>query len=133
TQYHKAQHNINETYNFYRQLLEERKHELIKELDNAFTEKQTILTNQMQKIDDTLTRANQPLDFSDRLFKNSSTTEILIFKKQLENKLNTIIQIMPDPNMHSAFEIEFVSNFQAIQTGVRNTFGYVRTSPEMTT
>ncbi|CAF0982433.1 unnamed protein product, partial [Didymodactylos carnosus] len=133
TQYHKAQHDINETYNFYRQLIEERKHELIKELDNGFTEKQTILTSQMQKIDETLTKANQPLDFSDRLFKNSSTTEILLYKKQLENKLNTIIQIMPDPNMHSAFEIEFVSNFQAIQTGVRNTFGYVRTSPEMAT
>lgn len=30
TQYNKAQHDINETYAFYRQLIEERKHELIK-------------------------------------------------------------------------------------------------------
>lgn len=30
TQYQKAQHDMNETYNFYRQLIEERKHDLIK-------------------------------------------------------------------------------------------------------
>ncbi|CAF2363970.1 unnamed protein product [Rotaria sp. Silwood2] len=131
TQYNKAQHDINETYAFYRQLIDDRKHELIKELDNAFNEKQTILTNQMQKIDEAVERANLPLEFSDRLFKNSSTTEILIFKKQLENKLNTLVQTIPDPNgQSSTFELEFVSNFQAIQTGVRNTFGYVRSSPE---
>ncbi|CAF5002520.1 unnamed protein product, partial [Rotaria socialis] len=44
----------------------------------------------MQKIDDAAERANLPLEFSDRLFKNSSTTEILIFKKQLENKFNSL-------------------------------------------
>ncbi|CAF1954461.1 unnamed protein product [Rotaria magnacalcarata] len=131
TQYNKAQHDINETYSFYRQLIDERKHELIKELDNAFNEKQTNLTNQMQKIDDAAERANLPLEFSDRLFKNSSTTEILIFKKQLENKFNSLGQAIPETNgQSSTFELEFVSNFQAIQTGVRNTFGYVRSSPE---
>jgi hypothetical protein len=52
------------------------------------------------------------LEFSDRLFKNSSTTEILMFKKQLENKLNTLNQIIPDINGQAAFELEFVSNFQ---------------------
>ncbi len=77
TQYNKAQHDINETYTFYRQLIDERKHELIKvllemlfffvienlfsfeqELDNSFSEKQTMLTNQMQKIDEAVERAN---------------------------------------------------------------------------
>ena len=73
------------------------------------------------------------MEFSDRLFKNSSTTEILMFKKQLENKFNSLVQTMPDTNgQPSTFELEFVSNFQAIQTGVRNTFGYVRSSPETT-
>ncbi|CAF1645723.1 unnamed protein product, partial [Adineta ricciae] len=129
-QYNKAQHDINETYNFYRQLLDERKHDLIKELDTSFSEKQNLLTSQMQKIDDAIERANLPLEFSDRLFKNSSTTEILMFKKQLETKLNTLNQSIPDSNGQTAFELEFVSNFQAIQTGVRNTFGYVRSSAE---
>jgi len=129
-QYNKAQHDINETYNFYRQLIDERKHDLMKELDNSFTERQNLLTNQMQKLDEAIERANLPLEFSDRLFKNSSTTEILMFKKQLENKLNTLHQLIPDANGSMSFELDFVSNFQAIQTGVRNTFGYVRSSPE---
>jgi hypothetical protein len=92
-----------------------------------------MLTNQMQKIDEAVERANlvnkffvlffififiyfQPLEFSDRLFKNSSTTEILMFKKQLENKFNSLVQTMPDTNgQTSSFELEFVSNFQVKQ------------------
>lgn len=102
-----------------------------KELDNSFTERQNLLTNQMQKLDEAIERANlvrkfneknasnfflffclQPLEFSDRLFKNSSTTEILMFKKQLENKLNTLHQLIPDANGSMSFELDFVSNFQ---------------------
>ena len=53
------------------------------------------------------------MEFSDRLFKNSSTTEILIFKKQLENKLNTLAQTIPDSNGQlAALELEFASNSQ---------------------
>ncbi|CAF3928342.1 unnamed protein product [Rotaria magnacalcarata] len=48
-----------------------------------------------------------------------------MFKKQLENKLNALNIILPDTNGQSTFELEFVSNFQAIQTGIRNTFGYL--------
>lgn len=35
-----------------------------------------------------------------------------MFKKQLENKLNTLNQVLPDLNVQSLFELEFVSNFQ---------------------
>jgi hypothetical protein len=70
-----------------------------------------------------------------------------MFKKQLENKFNSLVQTMPETyGQTTSFELEFVSNFQvrspaspddsqrllqqAIQTGVRNTFGYVRSSPD---
>jgi hypothetical protein len=35
-----------------------------------------------------------------------------MFKKQLENKLNTLHQLLPDTDGQSSFEVEFVSNFQ---------------------
>ena len=35
-----------------------------------------------------------------------------MFKKQLENKLNTLQQILPEGNGQVSFELEFVSNFQ---------------------
>ncbi len=38
-----------------------------------------------------------------------------MFKKQLENKLNTLNQIIPDTNGLSSFELEFVSNFQVTE------------------
>ncbi len=114
----------------------------LQELDNTFNEKQNFLTNQMQKFDEAIEHANlvinsnsfllkkkessfylflQPLEFSDRLFKNSSTTEILLFKKQLENKLNTLHQILPDTNGQSSFELEFVSNFQVKKNNRKHT------------
>jgi hypothetical protein len=35
-----------------------------------------------------------------------------LFKKQLENKMNGLQQVLPDTNGLSPFEVEFVSNFQ---------------------
>lgn len=36
-----------------------------------------------------------------------------MFKKQLENKFNSLVKTIPDTNGQSlAFELEFVSNFQ---------------------
>lgn len=36
-----------------------------------------------------------------------------MFKRQVENRLNTLQQILPDTtNGQSSFELEFVSNFQ---------------------
>lgn len=117
-------------------------------MDAIFSERQNLLTNQIQKLDEIIERANlvknfeetkkktliflfffvQPLEFSDRLFKSSSTTEILMFKKQLENRFSALHQPIVEINGQLPFELEFVSNFQAMQTGVRNTFGYVRSS-----
>ena len=37
TQYNKAQHDINETYSFYRQLIDERKHDLMKVMKNRIS------------------------------------------------------------------------------------------------
>ncbi len=40
-----------------------------------------------------------------------------MFKKQLENKLNSLVQTMPDTYGQSpTFELEFVSNFQVEKT-----------------
>lgn len=35
-----------------------------------------------------------------------------MFKRQVENRLNTLQQILPDTNGQSTYELEFVSNFQ---------------------
>ena len=129
-QYHKAQNEINDTYNFYRSMLEERKQEALKELDGAYNSKQVSLSAVAQKMQDSIEKLYQGCEFIEKLTKYATTTEILLFKKMLLSKLNSLLSYVPELNNPGNFDIEFISNYQAIQVGIRNTFGYIRQSPE---
>ena len=54
-----------------------------------------------------------------------------MFKKLLDSKLQSLTSYNPETSLQSVCDLEFVSNYQAIQVGVRNTFGYVRSSSEV--
>ncbi|XP_074649631.1 protein brain tumor-like isoform X2 [Tubulanus polymorphus] len=128
--YTKAQNEINETYNFYRTMLDERRQESIKELEGAYNAKQVLVNGMVQKMQDGIEKLYQGCEFIDKLVKHANSTEILMFKKMIDAKIQSILNYVPESNLQNAFDLEFVSNFQAIQVGVRNTFGYVRQSPD---
>ncbi|XP_015593556.1 brain tumor protein [Cephus cinctus] len=128
-QYHKAQNEINDTFQFYRSMLEERKQELLKELESVFSAKQISLGVVTQKANETADKIQQTCEFVERLTKYTTVTEVLMVKKLLDSKLQVLLSYTPDIANHSA-DLEFVSNYQAIQVGVRNTFGYVRSSSD---
>ncbi|XP_041969622.1 brain tumor protein isoform X1 [Aricia agestis] len=129
-QYHKAQNEINDTFQFYRSMLEERKQELLKELESVFSAKQIALSVVGQKAQESVDKIYQTCDFVERLTKCANIAEILMFKKLLDTKLQSLMNTNPEQSVQTACELEFVSNYQAIQVGVRNTFGYVRSSSE---
>ncbi|CAH1777020.1 unnamed protein product [Owenia fusiformis] len=124
--YHKAQNEINETYNFYRSMIEERKQEVLKELDGAYNAKQVTLSAIATKMQDSTDKLYQAAEFVDKLKGHTSSSELLVYKKLLDDKLDGLLNYFPDQNIQNMFDMEFVSNYQAIQVGVRNTFGYVR-------
>ncbi|XP_066597976.1 brain tumor protein [Prorops nasuta] len=128
-QYHKAQNEINDTFQFYRSMLEERKQELLKELESVFSTKQISLGVLTQKANEMADKIQQTCDFVDKLTKHTTVTEVLMVKKILDSKLQLLLSYTPDITSHTA-DLEFVSNYQAIQVGVRNTFGYVRSSSD---
>ncbi|XP_073999293.1 tripartite motif-containing protein brain tumor isoform X2 [Rhodnius prolixus] len=130
-QYHKAQNEINDTFQFYRSMLEERKQELLKELESVFSAKQMSLTVFGQKAQDTVDKIYQACEFYERLSKHASLVECLMFKKLIDSKLHGLNSFNFEPTLQNAHDLEFVSNYQAIQVGVRNTFGYVRSSGEV--
>ncbi|XP_018563823.1 brain tumor protein [Anoplophora glabripennis] len=129
-QYHKAQNEINDTFLFYRSMLEERKQELLKELESVFSAKQISLGVATQKGQETVEQIYKTCEFVERLNKCANVVEILMFRKLLDAKLQGLLNYNIDQNVQSACELEFVSNYQAIQVGVRNTFGYVRSNSE---
>merc|ERR1719458_1317614 len=53
-----------------------------------------------------------------------------MFKKPLDARLHQLIASNPELNLATVAELEFISNFQAIQVGVKNQFGYVKSKPE---
>lgn len=129
-QYHKAQNEINDTFLFYRSMLEERKQELLKELESVFSAKNIALGVAQQKGQELVDQIYKACEFVDKMNKTANYVEILMFRKLLDQKLQTIMNSSIDQSVQAAGELEFVSNYQAIQVGVRNTFGYVRSNSE---
>jgi len=130
SQYTKSVDEVNETFQFYVSMLEERKGEIVRELEQAYSSKQVALSVYSQKAQETVDKIFQVTDFVERLMKHASNGEVLMFKKPLDARLHQLLSFTPELNMASLTELEFISNFQAIQVGVRNQFGYVKSKPE---
>lgn len=129
-QYHKAQNEINDTFAFYRSMLEERKQELLKELESVFSAKQISLGVATQKGQETIDSIYKTCEFVDKVNKCATVVEIMMLRKLIDGKLRDLLNYNMDQSVQAACELEFVSNYQAIQVGVRNTFGYVRNSEQ---
>uniref|UniRef100_A0A1A9V9J5 Brain tumor protein n=1 Tax=Glossina austeni TaxID=7395 RepID=A0A1A9V9J5_GLOAU len=122
-QYQRANTEVNETYQFFCSMLDERKQEMMKELENFYNAKMATYTTCIQRSKELVDKTLQTCDAMERSPKAHSISEILMLRKNLELQLQAAIQELQMP-----FELEFMSNYQSIQAGVRNTFGYVRAS-----
>jgi tripartite motif-containing protein 2/3 len=128
-QYQKAQTEINETFLFYRSMLDERKIELLKELESFYSTKNMSQSVLLTKSQDHVDKVLQSCEFVERLTKNAGMNETIMLKKLMDNKMQSFMSYMQD--LQSSYELDFVSNYQAIQVGVRNTFGYIRSNSEL--
>ena len=124
-----ARNEINDTYKVYLSLLEKRKLEALGELDAAYKSKKTTLSSVCTRVQECTDQLDNVCEFMDKVFKYCSNTEALLFKNNLEYTFMTIISHTPEIQLANDCDIQFVSNHQAIQTAICNTFGYVRQSP----
>lgn len=129
--YDKAQSEIQEAFTFYSAMVEERKAELMRELDSLYHAKQVSLSLFAQKAQDCIDRLLSTCGFVDKMRKYANSTELLMFRKLIEAKLSELMSKNFDLGMQNVSDLEFVSNFSAIQVGVRNTFGYIRSSSDI--
>ena len=109
-QYHKAQNEINDTHQFYRSMLDERKAELLKELESFYNTKnmsQSVLLNKSQ---DQVDKVLQSCEFVERLSKCAGLAETIMLRKFMENKLLLFPAIHQD--LQTNLELDFVSNYQ---------------------
>ena len=119
-----------ETYNFYVSMLGERRAECIKELEKAFSTQQVQLSLFGQKCQESVDNLEQMIEFMEKLAGTASPKDIILFQSSLESRLATYFAALPH-NDQANCQLEFHSNFQAIQVGVRNQFGYVKSGAEV--
>lgn len=110
---------MTEAFSFYRNLLEERKAELMKELDSVYGTRQITLSVVTQRVKETLDKMYQTVEFGDRLLPHASPEQVLDFKKQLETRLQSLLAAVPEPTLAmaaaAAGDLEFVANYSAMQ------------------
>ena len=70
------------------------------------------------------------IEFMEKLSSTASPRDILLFQSSLESRLATYFAALPHMDQANC-QLEFHSNFQAIQVGVRNQFGYVKSGAEV--
>merc|ERR1719308_61814 len=130
SQYDKAIAEVNETFNFYMSMLAERKMEVVKELEKLYSSKQVSLSVFGQKVHDSTDKVEQMVAFIEKLIQSASSKDVLMFQASLESKMARLISGLPHLDLASTVQLEFISNFQAIQVGVRNQFGYIKSGSE---
>ena len=112
SQYDKAVAEVNETFNFYMSMLAERKVEVVKELEKLYSTKQVSLSVFGQKVHESNDKIEQVVTFIEKLIQSASTKEVLMFQASLESKMAILLSQLPQLDLASTVQLEFISNFQ---------------------
>ena len=112
SQYDKAVAEVNETFNFYMSMLAERKVEVVKELEKLYSTKQVSLSVFGQKVHESNDKIEQVVTFIEKLVQSASTKEVLMFQASLESKMAMLLSQLPQLDLASTVQLEFISNFQ---------------------
>ena len=112
SQYDKAVAEVNETFNFYMSMLAERKVEVLKELEKLYSTKQVSLSVFGQKVHESNDKIEQVVTFIEKLIQSASTKEVLMFQASLESKMAMLLSQLPQLDLASTVQLEFISNFQ---------------------
>jgi len=130
SQYEKATGEVTETFNFYMSMLAERKLDVTKEIEKLYSTKQVALSVYGQKIHESTDKIEQMVAFTEKLLQSASTKDVLLFQNSLETRMQYLVSSLPQLDLANTVQLEFISNFQAIQVGVRNQFGYIKSGSD---
>lgn len=112
--YNKTQNDIQETFLFYVQQLEQQRALQLKELEDSYNTKLLTLSLLNSKIHDSIDKMNQLNAFLERFSKSNCHNELMYFKPLLEARLKQIRHFEPELNLPKV-DLEFICNYQAIQ------------------
>lgn len=122
-QYEESQASIDKTFNFFTQALQELQEEMSFELKNIHDTKMSALSGTKVDLINNLTDLRETYLLMSALVPLPSTASLVPTKQDVVDRVERLLEYKPEVDSSS---VEFVSNHQAIQIAVRNTFGYIR-------
>ena len=106
-------------------MLEERKKEILKQLDSVHKTEQNALLVTASKVKQKIENLHQV----NQLIVNASQSELVSLKEIVDEEVQDIMDKMPDINSCHV-DIHFVSNHKAIQEAIYNKLGYLKQSTD---
>ena len=123
-QYHKALERVDEAYTAFHTALEERKAEVLKELETVFCTKMEQIEPAIVSMKQAIEDLENGVKFAEKMLMHAGATEVLLFKNILTDRLQNAVSYVPEIST-TDLKIDYIYNVQSVQAGVRNTFGYV--------
>ncbi|CAE1322724.1 unnamed protein product [Acanthosepion pharaonis] len=111
---------IQETFQSYKALLENRKDELLKELEEIHNAQQLSIIEMCHNVEKTIEKIEDGCKFTERILKNGNSIQILMLKKLIANQLLSL-NSTPKPEVNTT--IEFKTDDVVFAEAVRKTFG----------
>lgn len=113
---------IEETFQSYKALLEKRKDDMLKELEEKHSTKELQLMETFHVLGTSETRLDDALSFTERVLKHGNSTHIALMKKLICSQLLSLINNSPKADM--SVKIEFKTSLETFENALSQTFGW---------
>uniref|UniRef100_A0A915AKF5 RING-type E3 ubiquitin transferase n=1 Tax=Parascaris univalens TaxID=6257 RepID=A0A915AKF5_PARUN len=125
----RAHQNVDDAAQTLVRMIEETRRQITKELDNAYGSRQLQLTVIDKKVQQMTEKLAQTIEFTERLVKYATPTEVMVFKQLLHTRLQVFLAFNPDSNniLQTSCELDFPPlNVNVARQQVMNLMGLVR-------
>lgn len=125
--YEAARTAITEAYNYFCSTVEDRKQQMMRELDMAYNDRQVALGAAAHDTENIASVLNRASAFVENFLTQASTADAVMFRKTLDLRISAAISRVPDLSRASTSNsFDFVSDYSSMQAAVRSAFGYLR-------
>ncbi|EPB69592.1 b-box zinc finger [Ancylostoma ceylanicum] len=125
----RAHSQLDDNVNALVRIIDEARKAAAKEIDTAFSAKQIQLTMVDKRIQQMTEKLSQTIDFTTRLVKYASPTEVMVFKQLLDTRLQLFLAFNPDASnaLGSSCELELPPlNISNARQAIQGLLGQVR-------
>ncbi|PAV57073.1 hypothetical protein WR25_26135 isoform D [Diploscapter pachys] len=129
----RAHQQLDENVQMLIRAIDEQRKSAAKEIEAAYSAKQVQLTMVDKRIQQMVEKLSQTIEFTSRLLKYASPTEVLVFKQLLDTRLQIFLTFNPDVSnaLTSSCEVEFPAmNTQMARQYMTQLIGQVRGGAE---